>query len=127
MPQDLRHGSEPALAEVVKKYSGPNAAFLASVDGECGGCTVITAFDGTTAVLQRLYVLPHLRGCGVARLLTGAAVAFARSSGFERIVLDTDKQRLAAAYALYLSMGFTECEPYGPVEYAEPTYMQLGL
>jgi hypothetical protein len=59
---------------------------------------------------------------GVAEALT-----FLRESGYRRVVLDTDKERLRAAYELYGSLGFSECEPYGPVDYASPTFMELRL
>jgi len=44
-----------------------------------------------------------------------------------RLVLDTARERLRAAYELYRSLGFRECEPYGAVDYRCPTFMELRL
>jgi putative acetyltransferase len=127
LPPDLRHGVVGDLAAVRVQYSDPHAAFVAR-DGARGvGCIGVTRRDARDALILRLYVPPEQRGRGTARRLVEAVLAFARAGGFERAVLDTDKTRLTAAYALYESLGFTECAPYGPVDYASPTYMELRL
>lgn len=128
LPPDLRHGREPALDEVESEYNaGGAAAFLARFGEGYGGCVVVTPLDPTCAVLKRLYVQPAHRGKGAARALALAAIAFARENGCDRIVLDTEAKRLHAAFALYVSLGFVECAPYGDVDYACPTFMQLAL
>lgn len=128
LPPDLRHGREPALPEVETAYGGEDASgFLARIDGTYGGCVVVSALSTPSAVLQRLYVQPEHRSKGAARALAIAAAELARERGCARIVLDTDAQRLRPAYELYRSLGFAECEPYGPVSYACPTYMELKL
>lgn len=127
LPPDLRHGEEPALEGAMRTYAGDNAAFLARFEDGCGGCVAVTMLDAATAILQRLYVQPSRRGAGAARALAQAAIDFARERGCERIVLDTEAERLSAAAALYRSMGFRECGPYGPVDYRCPTFMELVL
>ena len=127
LPPDLRHGAEPTLREVEQTYVGKNAGYLARFGDVYGGCVGVRIVDSGTAILQRLFVQPQHRGGGGARALTLAAVEFARQHGCERIVLDTDAARLGAAAALYRSMGFVDCDPYGPVDYANPTFMELRL
>jgi GNAT superfamily N-acetyltransferase len=127
LPIDLRHGAEPTLNDVTRTYVGQNAAFLARFVGEYGGCVVVEIVDVKTAVLKRLYVQPARRGQGAARALAATAISFARDSGSDRVVLDTEAERLSPAAALYRSMGFTECAPYGPVDYQNPTFMELRL
>lgn len=127
LPPDLRHGKEPTLEDTERTYRGGNAAFLARFEDGYGGCVAVTMLDAATAILQRLYVVPSRRGAGAARALAQAAIAFACERGCERIVLDTEAERLSAAAALYRSMGFRECEPYGPVDYERPTFMELAL
>jgi GNAT superfamily N-acetyltransferase len=126
LPPDLRH-SLPDLPGLRTTYVGPNAAFLASIDQDASGCMAVTALDASTSVLKRLYVTPAYRGLGIARALIDVATSFSRNQHHDRIVLDTDRERLPAAYRLYLSLGFEKCEPYGPVDYASPTYMELRL
>jgi ribosomal protein S18 acetylase RimI-like enzyme len=127
LPPDLRHGSEPDLAEVQRAYRDPNAAFLARLDGDAVGCVAVTHWDAATAVMKRLYVDPERRRIGAARGLVTAALDYCRERNYGRIVLDTDSERLPAAYELYRSLGFKLCEPYGPVEYRHPTFMEMVL
>jgi putative acetyltransferase len=128
LPEDLRHGDELSLQAVEATYDGQDAAaFLARIERVYGGCVVISGLTSSCAVLQRLYVRPVYRGKGAAKALTLAAIQYARERGCERIVLDTQAQQLPAAYNLYVALGFVACEPYAPVAYAEPTYMELRL
>jgi carbonic anhydrase len=124
LPADLRHGL-PDLAGLEILYAEPNAAFLGLVDDKAAGCVAVTTLDASTDILKRLYVDPTFRGSGVARALMNAALHFSREHERLRVVLDTDRERLNGAYRLYLSLGFQECAPYGPVDYACPTYMEL--
>ena len=127
LPPDLRHGIVGDLQAVRAQYADPNAAFVAADATAAAGCICVTRLDPTTAVVMRLYVRDSHRGRGLARRLVATALSFSRAAGYERAVLDTDKERLGAAYALYRSLGFAECAPYGPVDYASPTYMELDL
>jgi GNAT superfamily N-acetyltransferase len=126
LPPDLRH----PLADVEnlpQVYAEPNAAFVASVGGSPAGCIAARRLDPSTNVLQRLYVKPVYRGRGIARALVEAVIALSRTAAYDRVVLDTDRDQLEPAYALYRALGFTQCEPYAPVDYASPTFMELRL
>jgi putative acetyltransferase len=123
LPPDLRHGSVPDSTALKRTYVKRSAAFVASAEGRIIGCVAVAELDAETAVMMRLFVRPANRGMGAARVLVNATMRFARRCGYGRMVLDTDKERLRAAYCLYRSLGFTECEPYASVEYACPTFM----
>lgn len=127
LPADLRHGLEPTPESARRDYDRPNAAFLAVVDGAAVGCVALTGLDESTGVIKRLYVSPAYRKHGGARALVAAALDFSRAQGHRRVVLDTDREQLRAAYEFYLSLGFTECEPYGSVGYRCPTFMEVLL
>jgi len=128
LPADLRHDLKiPEVRMLGIEYDEPNAAFLALVDRAAAGCVALTTLDASTGVIKRLYVKPAYRQLGIARTLLTAAIQFAREQRHLRVVLDTDRGRLHAAYKLYLELGFVECEPYGSVDYACPTYMELRL
>ena len=128
LPPELRHGSVPSVADLQAEYAGRRAAFVAiSSEDRAIGCVAVTVLDATTAVLLRLFVSPRDRGRGVARSLVEAAIAFARENGYRRIVLDTHKAQLPAAYRLYQSLGFVECGPLTAVTYECPTFMELNL
>jgi len=126
LPADLRHGLLD-LASLEILYGEPNAALLGLVDDKPAGCVAITMLDTSSDVLKRLYVDPAFRNVGLARSLVNAALQRSREHQRLRVVLDTDRERLNAAYKLYVSLGFQECMPYGPVDYARPTYMELRI
>lgn len=118
LPPELRHATlEPFVV-----------TFMALLDGVPCGCLALDERDATTGVVKRLYVNPSFRGHGVARALMDDLLAAARERGYTRVILDTNREQLAAAYKLYLSMGFTEyaAESDG-VAYACPTFMELRL
>jgi ribosomal protein S18 acetylase RimI-like enzyme len=127
LPSRLRHGTVPGLGELVKVYSGRNRAFLALASGAVIGCVAVRKLDPETALLLRLYVKPERRGLGAARSLVEATIKYARTSGYRRVVLDTNKAVLEPAFRLYRSLGFVECEPFAEVPYECPTFMELLL
>ncbi len=118
---ELRHDHDPML------NGSTDVGILATSNDGPQGCVFVSRFDDETAIIQRLYVRPQARGLGLARALMQHAADHARSQGYRRLILDTDKHQLEPAYRLYLSLGFSECAPYGPVTYPNPTYMELRL
>jgi putative acetyltransferase len=127
LPADLTHTWLPNVDYVQRTYAEPSAAFLARVGIETAGCIAATQLDASTAIMQRLYVKPAYRQHGIARALVTAGTEFCRRRGYARIVLDTERKRLPEAYSLYVALGFKNCEPYGPVTYANPTFMEMRL
>ncbi|MBV8750677.1 MAG: GNAT family N-acetyltransferase [Candidatus Eremiobacteraeota bacterium] len=127
LPPDLQHDLAPALRDLAAYYADPSAAFVALADGEPAGCVVMEHVDDGSAVIKRLYTRDAFRGRGVARALMAALIERARELGCRRVVLDTDREQLVAAYKLYQSLGFVECEPYGEVDYRHATFMELRL
>ena len=92
------------------------ATVLVHVDGEAAGCGALrdaSAHGEGTAELKRLFVRPAFRGRGLAGVVVGELERFARSSGVERIILETG-DRLTAAIALYSSRGYDRIPNYGP-------------
>mgnify|MGYP001324600041 CR=1 FL=1 len=128
LPNELKHSDfEGELDNLELHYGPPNVALVALVDEEPAGCVALVPLDASTAIMKKLYVTPAFRNIGVARKLLATLIDAAREHRFSRIVLDTDRDRLEAAYRLYLSLGFAECEPYGEVDHASPTFMELHL
>lgn len=124
---ELRHGGEPDLDSVLRRYREPNAAFLARLEDESVGCIALIHLDPSTAIVQRLYVKPATRRVGAGRRLVMTLLEFARERAYDRVVLDTDRTQLPEAYQLYRSLGFNDCEPYAKVDYQCATFMELKL
>jgi GNAT superfamily N-acetyltransferase len=89
------------------------AAWIAEVDGARVGCVFCVPASETTAKLRILLVHPDGRGLGLGGQLVDTCLDFARSAGYERMVLWTNDV-LAAARSIYLARGFAliESEPH---------------
>jgi len=94
------------------KFYPPDGRFyvVRNSDAYVGvGC--LKRLTPTIAEVQRMYVQPHVRGIGAGRRLVEQLLVDARTIGYEVVRLESLKF-LAAAYALYRSVGFVEITPY---------------
>lgn len=85
----------------------PKRLWIAERDGAVAGSVFILpkVDDPRVAQLRMLYVEPWARGLGIGQRLVGEAVAFARASGYRRIMLWT-QDCLASARRIYQGAGF---------------------
>jgi DNA-binding MarR family transcriptional regulator/GNAT superfamily N-acetyltransferase len=65
-------------------------AWIAEVDGERVGCVFCCRKDRATAQLRLLLVEPRARGKGIGTRLVEECIRFARSAGYERLMLWTN-------------------------------------
>ncbi|MEU9924427.1 GNAT family N-acetyltransferase [Streptomyces griseoluteus] len=87
------------------KEPGPQAAWIAEVDGRRAGCVFCVRADDRTAKLRLLLVDPAARGLGVGARLIEECLTFAREAGYEAITLWTNDV-LGSARRLYERHGF---------------------
>jgi GNAT superfamily N-acetyltransferase len=110
---------ERELAELPGEYAPPGGRLLLALDGgEPAGCVGLRPFEPDVCEMKRLYVRPAFRSSGLGRRLAEAIVEAGRDAGYER---------MAAARALYRSLGFVEIEAYRPNPIHGTSYMELRL
>ena len=111
-------GFAQELATLPGDYAPPRGRLLIARDaGEPVGCVALRPLGDADCEMKRMYVRPSHRGGGLGRALAERIVAEGRALGYRHMKLDT-LPRLAAAVALYRSLGFVESARYNdnPVE-----------
>ncbi|HEY8051272.1 MAG TPA: GNAT family N-acetyltransferase [Steroidobacteraceae bacterium] len=111
---DLEYqGFSAELAALPGQYAPPaGELLLARVNGEIAGCVALRALDPSALEMKRLYVRASARGSGLGTRLVEAAITVARQGAYRELRLDT-LASMAAAQALYRTLGFAEIAPYG--------------
>jgi putative acetyltransferase len=125
---DLEYqGFSKELAGLPGKYAPPAGELLiAAVDGQPAGCVALRALDAATLEMKRLYIRPSSRGLGLGKQLVESAISAARERGYTELRLDT-LETMAAARALYSSLGFAEIPPYGEAHIPGTKFYALAL
>ncbi len=128
LPFDLTfQGFDDEVASLPGHYAAPlGALILATIDGEPAGCVALRPLTATTCEMKRLYVRPTGRGTGAGRALASAIIDAARRAGYTHMRLDTTPD-MAAAHALYASLGFREIAPYRHNPIDGTRYLELTL
>ena len=120
-------GFEAELAELPGKYSPPAGRILLAWRGtDAVGCVALRPVDDSTCEMKRLYLRPQARGERLGRRLAERVCDEARAAGYSRICLDTIPS-MAAAVALYRSLGFKPTEPYVFNPVPDALFLALSL
>lgn len=107
-----RPGSIHSVGARPAEMSPPAGAFvLVLVEGEPVGCGGLKRLDEGTCEIKRMYLLPRVRGRGLARELLEALERRARELGYSRARLDTG-DRQPAAKRLYEGAGYRPIPDY---------------
>ncbi len=108
-------------------YAAPaGTLLLARVNGEVAGCVGVRPLDAGRCEMKRLYLRAQYRGTKLGRRLAEQAIAFARSAGYARMVLDTLPQ-MEVATRLYRELGFVRCKAYYDNTPINSTCLELKL
>ena len=78
-------------------------------------CAALKLHPNRTAELKRVYVQPEYRRCGLARRLVAALENRASAHGCTRMMLETNPA-FQDASAVYLRLGFSPVENFGPYQ-----------
>jgi GNAT superfamily N-acetyltransferase len=114
------------------EFAPPRGAFFVGYDGDrpvaMGGWRLHAGPLRIAAVrpaeVKRMYVVPDLRGRGLARRLLGHLEDTARAAGVDALVLETG-QRQPDAIGLYRACGYTDIPRFGHYACA-PDAVHLG-
>jgi GNAT superfamily N-acetyltransferase len=94
------------------ELSPPGGAFVVGWhEGQAACCGGVKRLDDEVCEIKRMYVVPAMRGRGVARQLLHALEAEARRLGYVRARLDTGPKQLSAR-GLYEAEGYAEVEDF---------------
>jgi ribosomal protein S18 acetylase RimI-like enzyme len=100
------------LVQLPGAYAPPHGRLLLLLDGEHpAGCVACRRLDEDVTEMRRLYVRPGWRRRGLGRALAEEILVRARQVGYRTMRLETAPS-MAAAAALYRSLGFREVAPY---------------
>ena len=98
-------------------------------DGVLLAVGALRRLDAGHAEVKSMHTAEAARGQGIGRRMIEHMIAAARETGYRRLSLETGSMaEFAPARALYASVGFEECGPFGDYR-ASPnsTYMTLYL
>ena len=97
-----------------KLFTPDITVFGAWNDGELVGVGAMRKLDAHNAELKSMHTLAKSRGSGVGRAMVAYIEDFARSSGIERMSLETGtNEAFKAARELYKSLGYNSCDAFG--------------
>jgi putative acetyltransferase len=97
-----------------KLFSPDITVFGARIDGELVGVGAMRKLDLLHGELKSMHTLAKSRGSGVGKAMVTHIEAFARSSGIERVSLETGtNEAFRPARELYKSLGYRNCEAFG--------------
>ena len=100
------------LKDLSEKYSPPEGRLLcAEIDNKIVGCVAYHKHNSERCEMKRLFVREEYRKFHVGQKLVEAILDYAKSDGYNEMVLDTIKP-LKNAIHLYKKFGFVEIEPY---------------
>ena len=112
----LRHFDTSAefddMKHVEEHYFQNNGHFLVVLDGEkVIGSGAVRKFDTTSAELKRMWLLETYHGKGIGYRVINQLFDFARSKGYQRIILQTSSKQ-TRAITFYKQIGFYEIASY---------------
>lgn len=111
-----------------KLFSPDITVFGARINGELIGVGAMRKLDVVHAELKSMHTLAKSRGLGVGKAMVAHIEDFARSSGIERISLETGtNEAFKPARELYKTLGYKSCEAFGDYVLSEDNMCMTKL
>lgn len=114
----VRDGDEHAFYAQFNKIDQIRHVVIAYRDEKPVGCGAIKPYDGGTMEIKRMFVLPELRGKGIASQVLNALERWATELGYEKCILETGVKQ-PEAIALYIKNNYNRIPNYGQYKEAE--------
>ena len=116
------------LMELPGVYGSPQGRLvLCKVDGRPAGCIALKPLEPGVCEMKRLFVRPEFRGKKIGLKLAQHIVHEARIIGYSFMRLDTIRDSMENAIAMYRSLGFKEIPAYYDSPISNALYMELDL
>ena len=120
-------GFSRELATLPGAYAPPKGCILlAEIEEDIIGCVALRPLQKRICEMKRLYVVSDYRNRKIGRALAETVIEQARTSGYERMRLDT-LESMTEAQTLYHSLGFQPIKPYRFNPLHNPSYLELNL
>jgi putative acetyltransferase len=88
--------------------------YSARIDGELAGVGALREIDYSHGEIKSMHTADAFRRRGIARAMVEHILVVAQERGYRRVSLETGTMdAFAQARALYRTVGFTPCEPFG--------------
>ena len=104
---------DPTLHHMYENYQEDRAAYFIAVwdDRVVGGCGIrqLQGTDENICELQRMFLLPEVRGKGIGKALMEKCIRQAEAFGYRQMYIETLSDMLPARQ-LYKKYGFAEVE-----------------
>jgi putative acetyltransferase len=111
-----------------KLFSPDITVFSARIDGELVGVGAIRKLDAHHAELKSMHTLAEFRGSGVGKAMVAHIEDSAKSSGIERMSLETGtNEAFKPARELYKSLGYNSCDAFGDYVLSEDNMCMTKL
>ena len=123
----FERGFDPAnsLAPTLEGFEPPTGSFLVMrLHGQPVGCGGFKRDADDAAYLKRMWIASDARGLGLGRRLLQELEERARSLGYRRMLLETEKN-LTEAQQLYRSSGYREVPRFNDEPYAHHWFEKL--
>ena len=111
-----------------KLFAPDITVFGARINGDLMGVGAMRTLDKDHAELKSMHTLAKSRGLGVGKAIIAHIEDFARSSGIERISLETGtNEAFRPARELYKSLGYQSCDAFGDYVLSEDNMCMTKL
>lgn len=118
---------EAEVRDLPGRYALPDGRLILALSGgRVSGCVAMRKLGDGICEMKRLFVRPEFQGLGIGNMLIEKVIESARTTGYEKLRLDTYPPKMGKAVKLYESHGFYLIDAYYDNPY-EVLFMELTL